>query len=180
MTYLSQRLDMPIVFYGTEEPHWGNAILSRLPVLAHGSGELPREGILIGRGYVWAEIDVGWNEPLLLINTHLHQLEEDKDVRLAQVPVLLDFWGGRPNTVLMGDLNARPGWPEIQLIHDAGLIDAWEESGEGPGFTWNSANPDQRIDWIWHTTDLLGTQAVVVDSLASDHLSVIVQLEQAP
>jgi len=34
-TWLSQRLDMPMLFQGTEEPIWGNAILSRYPVIYH-------------------------------------------------------------------------------------------------------------------------------------------------
>ena len=180
VTWLSRRLEMPIVFNGTEEPHWGNAILSRLPVLTYGSGELPRDGTLIGRGYIWAEIDVGANDPLLIVNTHLHQIEEDHDIRLIQVPVLLDFWGGRPNLVLLGDLNAQPDAPEMALLEEAGLIDSWLESGAGPGLTWSAANLQKRIDWIWHSADLSGNQVKVFQTLASDHLPVVVQIAVRP
>jgi endonuclease/exonuclease/phosphatase family metal-dependent hydrolase len=180
VTWLSRRLDMPIVFNGTEEPHWGNAILSRLPVLAHGSGELPRDGSLIGRGYTWAEIDVGADDPLLVVNTHLHQIEEDHDVRLEQVPVLLDFWDGRPNLILLGDLNAEPDAPEIALLAEAGLIDSWLEAGSGPGLTWSVVDPQKRIDWIWHSPDLVGTQAELIQTLASDHLPLVVQIAVTP
>lgn len=180
VTWLSRRLDMPIVFNGTEEPHWGNAVLSRLPVLAHGSGELPRDRALIGRGYTWLEIDIGADDPLLLINTHLHQIEEDHDIRLLQVPVLLEFWDGRPNSIILGDLNAEPGAPEIALLEEAGLIDSWLESGVGPGLTWAAIDPGKRIDWIWHSADLSGGQVEVIQSLASDHLPVVVQIEPAP
>ncbi|MFQ5921797.1 MAG: endonuclease/exonuclease/phosphatase family protein, partial [Anaerolineales bacterium] len=180
VTWLSRRLDMPIVFSGTEEPHWGNAILSRLPLLAHGSGELPRDGTLIGRGYTWAEIDVGGDDPLLVISTHLHQIEDDHDIRLIQVPVLLDFWDGRPNLVLLGDLNAEPGVPEMALLDEAGLIDSWLETGSGPGLTWNAADLQKRIDWIWHSADLSGNQVEVIQTLASDHLPVVVQIEPTP
>lgn len=180
VTWLSRRLDMPIVFNGTEEPHWGNATLSRLPILNHGSGELPRDGTLIGRGYAWLEIDVGAGDQLLVVNTHLHQIEDDHDMRLLQVPVLLDFWDGRPNFVLLGDLNAEPGAPEMAMLEDAGLIDSWMESGSGPGLTWNAADPQKRIDWIWHSADLNGSQVEVIQTLASDHLPVIVQIAVAP
>ncbi|GMR10051.1 MAG: hypothetical protein BMS9Abin28_0872 [Anaerolineae bacterium] len=180
VTWLSRRLDMPIVFSGTEEPHWGNAILSRLPILAHGSGELPRDGSLIGRGYTWAEIDVGADDPLLVVNTHLHQIDEDHDIRLIQVPVLLDFWDGRPNLILLGDLNAEPDAPEIALLAEAGLIDSWLESGSGPGLTWSVVDPQKRIDWIWHSPDLVGTQAELIQTLASDHLPVVVQIAVRP
>ncbi len=180
VTWLSRRLDMPIVFNGTEEPHWGNAILSRLPIVAHGSGELPRDRSLIGRGYTWAEVDIGADDPLLVINTHLHQIEDDHDIRLLQVPVLLDFWDGRPNSILLGDLNAEPDTPEISLLIEAGLIDSWLESGTGPGLTWNAVDSSKRIDWMWHTSDLVGTRSEVIPSLASDHLPVVVQIEPAP
>jgi endonuclease/exonuclease/phosphatase family metal-dependent hydrolase len=180
VTWLSRRLDMPILFNGTEEPHWGNAVLSRLPVLAHGSGELPRDRALIGRGYTWAEIDIGADDPLLVINTHLHQIEEDHDIRLLQVPVLLEFWNGRPNVVLLGDLNAEPDAPEMALLADAGLVDSWLESGSGAGLTWTAADLQKRIDWIWHSADLNGSQVEVIQTLASDHLPVMVQIAITP
>jgi endonuclease/exonuclease/phosphatase family metal-dependent hydrolase len=181
VTWLSRRLDMPIVFNGTEEPHWGNAILSRLPILAHGTGELPKDRALIGRGYTWAEIDIGAEDPMLVINTHLHQIGEDHDIRrLLQVPVLLEFWDGRPNSIFLGDLNAEPGAPEIALFEEAGLIDSWRESGVGLGETSGARDPNKRIDWIWHTHDLVGSQSEVIQTLASDHLPVVVQVEPAP
>ena len=166
VTWLSRRLNMAIVFSGTEEPHWGNAILSRLPILASGSGELPRDRSLIGRGYTWVEIDIGAGDPLLVINTHLHQIEEDHDIRLLQVPVLLDFWDGRPNSILLGDLNAESGAPEITLLEEAGLIDSWIESGAGPGLTWNARDPSKRIDWVWHSADLTGDQVEVIQTFS--------------
>ncbi len=180
VNWLSRRLDMPIVFNGTEEPHWGNAVLSRLPVLAHGSGELPRDRTLIGRGYTWVEIDIGADDPLLVINTHLHHIEEDHDIRLLQVPVLLEFWDGRPNSILLGDLNAEPDAPEIALLIEAGLIDSWRESGAGQGPTFSARDPSKRIDWIWHSTDLNGSQVEVIQTLASDHLPLVVQIAVTP
>jgi endonuclease/exonuclease/phosphatase family metal-dependent hydrolase len=178
--WLSHRLNMPFLFHGDEEPIWGNAILSRFPILQHGQGRLPDEGALISRGYLWAEIDIGGETPLFLIATHLHHVEADQPIRLKQVPVLLDLWGGRPLTVLMGDLNAEPDWEEMNLIYDAGLIDAWLETGEGDGFTWPAAVPDKRIDWIWHTADLVAVRAQVVQTQASDHRPVLAVINRAP
>lgn len=180
VTWLSRRLDMPIVFNGTEEPHWGNAILSSLPILAHGSGELPRDGTLIGRGYTWAKIDIGARDPLLVVDAHLHQIPDHHDIRLVQVLVLLKFWGGQPNTILLGDMNADPGSPEMELLSAAGLVDSWSESGEGDGFTSRPLDLQRRIDWIWHSADLSGNQVEVIQSLASDHLPVVVQIAVTP
>lgn len=176
--WLARRLDYPFIFRGAEEPIWGNAILSRYPFIRSGSADLPREGALIGRGYLWAEIDVGF--PLLVINAHLHHIEGDHHIRLVEVPVLLDFWDGRPNTVLLGDLNAEPHYPEMALPAEAGLIDAWGESGSGDGYTWSAAEPDKRIDWIWHSPDLRAYGVTVLSSQASDHLPVVADIDQAP
>ncbi len=179
-SWLSRRLNMPFLFHGEEEPIWGNAILSRFPILQHGQGALPDEDALISRGYLWAEIDLGGETPLFLIATHLHHVEADHHIRLKEVPVLLDLWGGRPLTVLLGDLNAEPDWEEMRLLYAAGLIDSWLETDGGDGFTWPAAGPDKRIDWIWHTADLVAVRVEVVQTLASDHLPVLAVIDRAP
>jgi len=176
--WLSRRLGMELLFQGTEEPTWGNALLTRYPILESGWGELPREGTLIGRGYLWAKIDVGENEPLLVIVTHLHQLDEDSQVRQAQVPVILEFWGEQGSTLLLGDFNAEPGWAEMEMITKAGLLDSWSEAGEGTGYTWSVVDPHRRIDWIWHSPDLKVTKIDVIQTQASDHMPVLVKLEE--
>lgn len=174
--WLSRRLDMPILFRGTEEPVWGNAVLSRFPVLESGWADLPREGTLIGRGYLWARIHIGEGQPLLLIATHLHHVEGESLPRQAQVRSLLEFWAGRSFSVMLGDLNAVPGTTEIELLTEAGLVDSWGEAGAGPGYTYPARQPEQRIDWIWHTSDLSAVQAQVIDSQASDHRPLLVAL----
>jgi endonuclease/exonuclease/phosphatase family metal-dependent hydrolase len=119
---------------------------------------------------------VGGPAPLLLIATHLHHVESEGREREAQVTSLLAFWAGRDHSVVLGDLNALPDAPEMRQLAEAGLVDAWEEAGEGPGFTWPVRDPYQRIDWIWHTPDLSALQVVVIDSEASDHLPLVVTL----
>ncbi len=178
--WLSRRLDMPILFKGTADPVWGNAILTRDPVLQTGSGSLPLSSTLIPRGYLWARVDVGGPEPLLVIATHLHQIEADHDVRLLQVPVLVAFWGDRPFSLVMGDMNAQPGDPEMGLFSQAGLVDSWGQAGEGDGLTFSSTDPFERIDWIWHTPDIRATSAEVPPTAASDHRPVVVTLEIGP
>ncbi len=178
--WLSRRLDMPILFKGTADPVWGNAILTRDPVLQSGSGSLPLSHTLIARGYLWARVDVGSSEPLLVIATHLHQIEADHDVRLLQVPVLVDFWNQRPYSLVMGDMNAQPGDAEMALYSQAGLVDSWGQAGQGDGLTFSSTDPYERIDWIWHTPDIRTTSADVPATTASDHKPVVAALEIGP
>jgi endonuclease/exonuclease/phosphatase family metal-dependent hydrolase len=175
--WLSRRVDMPYIFKGTEEPIWGNAILSQYPILESGWGDLPRAGKLIGRGYLWAKIDVGRSEPLLVIVTHLHHLGPDTQARQEQVPVLLEFWNDSNFSVILGDMNAEPSSAEMEMFSEAGLLDAWRDSEGGPGFTFSSTDPVTRIDYIWHTQDLRPLEIEVIQTLASDHLPVVAVLE---
>jgi endonuclease/exonuclease/phosphatase family metal-dependent hydrolase len=176
VTWLSHRLQMQVLFQGTTDPIWGNAILSRFAFEEHGWGTLPLAGTLMGRGYLWATFDVGTPQPLLFIATHLHHVEAEHEVRLVQVPVLLDFWNGAPTSLILGDLNSEPTYPEMDLFRQAGLIDSWAEAGTGEGLTWPSYGPFERIDWIWHTADLAASNAQVLDTTASDHAPVVAEI----
>ncbi|HEY47116.1 MAG TPA: hypothetical protein G4O14_10075 [Anaerolineae bacterium] len=177
VSWLARRLNMHILFKGTTGPVWGNAILTRFPIMDHGSGGLPLAGSLLGRGYLWAKFDVGAQHPIQIIATHLHHLDDEVFVRLAQVPVLLEYWDHAPGSVILGDLNARPGEADMDLILQAGLIDSWTEAGSGVGYTYSAGDPFKRIDWIWHTDDLVALDAEVLRSTASDHLPVIITLD---
>lgn len=177
--WLSQRLGMRVLFSGTTGPMWGNAILTRDSILEHGSGKLPLANTLLQRGYLWARIEAGEPRPILFIVTHLHHIESEHEPRLVQIPVLLDFWNGSPSTVLVGDLNSTPDFPEMKLIADAGLIDSWAEAGKGNGYTFSSDAPYERIDWIWHTPDLSALEIEVLQTTASDHFPLKAVLGEA-
>ncbi len=178
-TWLARRLGMQVVFKGTTGPMWGNAVLSSLPIVEWGWGELPLAGTILQRGYLWARIDVGEAEPLLVIATHLHHVEAENEVRLKQVPVLLEFWDGAPFSILLGDMNAEPGYPEMEMIAQAGWVDSWAEAGVGQGLTWPADAPFERIDWIWHTPDLEARDVHTIPSTASDHHPVVLTLYPA-
>ncbi len=171
--WLSRRLGMQVLFLGTEEPIWGNALLTRYPIIESGESGLPLEGTTMRRGYLWAKIDVGEKEPLLVIVTHLHHIVEDSQVRMVQVPVILDFWDGQGQTILLGDLNAESGSAEMELISGAGLVDSWAESGIGDGFSYYATHLDKRIDYLWHSPDLEVLEINVIQTPASDHLPVV-------
>jgi endonuclease/exonuclease/phosphatase family metal-dependent hydrolase len=174
LTWLSRRLNMPYIFGPTADPLWGNAILSRYHVLEHGNVLLPRGGVPLKRGFLWARIDLGGGETMLMIATHLHHVEEEGHVRLLQVPAILDFWAGRDRTVILGDMNAKPHTPEIAMYRDAGLRDAFAEIGMGSGYTFISSGPYMRIDYIWVSPDLKVSDLLIPQSTASDHLGVVV------
>jgi endonuclease/exonuclease/phosphatase family metal-dependent hydrolase len=172
LQWLSQRLDMPYVAGPTEGLLWGNAVLSRFPIVSSETAPLPPESLLFRRGYTVAEIDIG-SSTMRLIDTHLHHIAEDSEIRQEQVPPLIEAWGGAPRTVILGDFNATPDSPEMRMLADAGLIDVSAMIGPTPRFTFYSADPDQQIDYIWTSDDLEFTDFVIPQSTASDHLPLV-------
>jgi endonuclease/exonuclease/phosphatase family metal-dependent hydrolase len=183
LAWLQRRLRMPYArFAGAADPIWGNAILSRYPIADAGSARLPRQGVPMARNYLWAELDLGGGR-LRLVVTHLHHVErpEGTRVRLAQIPVLLEGVVGRPATVLLGDFNAEPGSPEIALLRQAGLTDAFQAAGGSPDdeLTYSSDRPAQRIDYIWLSGDLRASDFDATTSTASDHRGVMATVAPA-
>lgn len=167
--WLSQRLNMPYVYGPTEGFQWGNAILSRYPIVSLETGSLPPEELRLRRGYVLAGIDTGAKN-IQVLNTHLHNVDEDSETRQLQVPVLIDAWDGAPRTVLLGDFNATLDSLEMAMLAAAGLNDVGGIIGPDPGFTYHSAALDQRIDYFWTSPDLIPLQYDVGQTTASDHL----------
>ncbi|MBC7264817.1 MAG: endonuclease/exonuclease/phosphatase family protein [Chloroflexi bacterium] len=176
LTWLSQRLQMPYIYGPTADPVWGNAILSRYPIVEWGNVPLPPRTLALKRGFLWARMDVGGGEELLFIATHWHDVEEDTEIRQQQAPELVRFWARRPSTVLLGDLNATPDAKEIAILRDAGLRDAFAEIGAGTGLTWPAHKPEVRIDYIWFSPDLKVSDLVIPRSTASDHLGITVKV----
>jgi endonuclease/exonuclease/phosphatase family metal-dependent hydrolase len=184
LAWFQRRLRMPYArFAGASDPIWGNAVLSRYPIVASLVVRLPGEGVPLRRNALRVELDPGAGRRLRVVVTHLHHLEgpDGARVRLAQVPRLLDAVAGRPATVLMGDLNAEPGSAEVALVRRAGLTDAFTAGGGGPAdeLTWPSDRPDRRIDYIWLSGDLAATGFVATTGTASDHRGIAVTVRPA-
>jgi endonuclease/exonuclease/phosphatase (EEP) superfamily protein YafD len=49
----------------------------------------------------------------------------------------------------------------------------------GDGFTFSSDAPYERIDWIWHTPNLVALDIRIPSTTASDHLPLIAVLGEA-
>ena len=174
LAWLSQRLDMDYVWGPAADPVWGNAVLSKLPIVSSENHEMPNNDTLrLDRGFLTVEIDVGGGETIDVIATHFHSGDGDSAIRVPQAQAVLGAVNsGRP-TVLLGDFNAHPDHPEMRLLTDAGFKDALVASGtNGDGFTYPADEPWERIDYVWASSDLKIRDFSTPASLASDHLAV--------
>ena len=149
---------------------FGNAILSRWPIVAKDWRPLPGEQESgEARCVLFAELE-GPNGPLPVFTTHLNWRFEHSHIRQRQVAEISRFVASkRPRSyppIVCGDFNAEPMSEEIRMMTGhatcptAGWVfrDAWSDSGDGSvGYTWDNRNsfagaalePDRRIDYIF-------------------------------
>lgn len=170
--WLGRRLGMRVRFAPTVNGTLGDAVLSRLPVVAFRSVPLPpadadRKQVAI------AEIAVG-PDTVRFLATHFGLTPEEQAVQTTGV---LEAAGTGP-AILAGDLNAGPESDVARRLGEAGFRDAFELAGALPAPTSPAIMPRERIDWIW----LRGYGAVearVLDSTVSDHRLVVTRVRIA-
>lgn len=176
LNWFSQRLDMPYVWNPTADAQWGNALFSRYPIVQAETRGLPPEDLLLRRGIILAEIELGGTS-LNVISTHFTHMDEQEQERLIQASAVLDAWSQEAATIFMGDLNARPDSDAIRILVENGFVDISAEIGQPPTYTYYSANPDHQIDYIFASPDLGFRDFEILRSTASDHLPLVVSIE---
>ena len=167
LTWLSQRLDMPYAYGPAAADLWGNAVLTRMPMRSavhhfDNPGRIPR-------GAVEVEIDAP-GLTYTVINAHLDHATDGGPTREDQARTLLDIWGGRTSTLVVGDMNAGADEPSMQSLFRVGFIDA--DAGGPPTFP----ESGRRIDYVLHTPDLATVEVRRPVTAASDHEPVWVKL----
>ena len=167
LTWLSQRLDMPYAYGPAAADLWGNAVLTRLPMRSavhhfDNPGRIPR-------GAVEVEVEAP-GLTYTVINAHLDHATDGGPTREDQARTLLDIWGGRAHTLVVGDMNAEADEPSMQSLFRVGFIDA--DAGGPPTFP----ESGRRIDYVLHTPDLATVEVRRPVTAASDHEPVWVKL----
>ncbi|MFF1478440.1 endonuclease/exonuclease/phosphatase family protein [Streptomyces sp. NPDC058301] len=181
--WLADRLGMHVVYganlsvgprrSGAPRREYGTAILSRFPVVESHNTRLPRPRQGEQRGLLEADINVD-GTAVRVLTTHLEHTSQTE--RLAQADAINSVIEGssRP-TVLVGDLNATPGTREVRVL-TRHLGDAWRAVGQGAGYTFDARSPRKRIDYVLTSSGIVAQQADVIESDASDHLPVSVDV----
>ncbi|HHW09028.1 MAG TPA: metal-dependent hydrolase [Firmicutes bacterium] len=168
---------------------YGNAILSRYPIVKSANTPLPAGG-RYRWGLLHVEVDVH-GRILHFLTTHLALTAEERRPQLERIKEYLQSLPGP--LVVVGDFNIIAEKDEDLATFMLPLRDAWLYSltrdGVDPaakreqGYTFPSSKPDRRIDYIFISgrVDLAGTGAVfAVDSDASDHRALVARLVLLP
>ncbi len=161
---------------------FGNAVLSRLPVLDVLIQPLPYteatpELVTYPRGAIAVTVRGPNDKPLRFISTHFqHNVAEDRVAEAKAINELFASEDASIPTILAGDMNATPDAEPIQI-----LLERWENATDDPPSpSAPSVKPRSRIDYIFYrpATGFRVTDAKVIDeAMASDHRPVQADFE---
>jgi len=159
---------------------YGVAILSRYPIASVDHRKYENKRVAERRGMLRVELNVG-GRVLNFVTTHLDYQFDDS--RLFETEQLLSFLADvKGPMIVTGDFNDEPKGSSYKLMSGR-FEDAWIGGrAKDDGLSYPSDKPVKRIDYIF-TRAAKGTERVktkrawIVNTLASDHLPVVADLE---
>lgn len=142
--------------------HWGNAILSKYPIIEISSYTLSENN---SRTAVKITIEFRDNK-IDIFSTHLVHAAHPTEARVEQVENLLKLISDN-TTIVAGDFNDVSESETIKKMKEI------MKDGENTSFT----NKDKKIDYIFTTKNINITDSGVIKSEASDHLPIYAIVE---
>lgn len=175
------RLTKMNVAFGANIPlqggHYGNAVLTKFPIVKHENHRLPNVDNGEQRGVIVADIRISEaRQPLVLFATHLDHRGDDRE-RIASAKVINQLADKRGNLpmLLAGDLNAVV---DSQTLNE--LLTGWTQTNDKPMPTIPVTKPTRQIDFVlcrprnqWKIIEV----KVLEESVASDHRPILVVME---
>jgi len=156
---------------------YGVAILSRFLIQKTDHQKYQNTREAERRGMIRVEVEVE-SRTINFVTTHLDY--QYADGRLFETEQLLKFLDPvNSPLIVVGDFNEEPGGDAYKLMTTK-FEDAWTRSRtKGAGLSYPADKPVKRIDYIFcRASDHLRVKKiVVVNTLASDHLPVVAELE---
>ncbi|MFG0333039.1 MAG: endonuclease/exonuclease/phosphatase family protein [Maioricimonas sp. JB049] len=156
---------------------YGNAVLSRLPVIRHENHLLPRFDDGEQRGVLEVEVTLpGDRGRLLLLATHFDHRRNERE-RIASAGAVNELVAKRPGlpALLAGDLNAVPESEPLRIIGEQ-----WTRSNAEVQPTIPVKEPTRQIDYVLYRPEgrwkVIETK-VLDESVASDHRAFLAVLE---
>jgi len=156
---------------------YGVAILSRFPIKATEHRLYLNTREAERRGLIRAEVNAH-GHTINFVTTHLDY--QYQDGRLFETQQLLEVLKNiKACLIVVGDFNDVPQGQPYQLMRSQ-FGDAWAESrATTDGLSYPADKPGKRIDYIFYRSSdrVRARRAWIVDTLASDHLPVVADLE---
>jgi endonuclease/exonuclease/phosphatase family metal-dependent hydrolase len=156
---------------------YGVAILSRFPIRATDHRLFRNVREAERRGSIRAELNID-GRIVNFVTTHLdYQYEDGRVFETEQLLAAVKDVKGP--LIVVGDFNDVPAGGAYKLMGEQ-FDDAWSASQtSGEGFSYPADKPVKRIDYIFtRKTDRIRTRrARIVETLASDHVPVVADLE---
>jgi endonuclease/exonuclease/phosphatase family metal-dependent hydrolase len=158
---------------------YGEAVLSRYPVLDTKNNPLPHTDKAEPRAALQVQIQLAGGEKMVFVGTHLdHQRNQSN--RMMQAKRIMELYENYDlPMVLAGDLNSVPGSDPINLLSRQYSYAAHDD----PQPTSPSVKPTRKIDYImfkpkgrWKVVEV----RVIDEKIASDHCPVLAVLEFLP
>ena len=177
LTGMTPLFERNIPFQGGE---YGNAILSKLPVVAWRNAHLPSHYVGEQRGCLAAELTApdAKRTPFRFLATHIDYRPDDAE-RMDSARAIAKVVEEHPDVpaILAGDLNSKP---ESRVL--AAFGETWTRTDSSPTLTFPADKPDRQIDYIlvhpaprWKVVEL----RVLDEPVASDHRPLLAVLELA-
>jgi endonuclease/exonuclease/phosphatase (EEP) superfamily protein YafD len=187
--WLARRLGMDTRFFPANEGLQGLAVLSNVEIVFDDGRLLTSKGNQTGLQRVQVRPDAGvvtlYNTWLGLLlegagGPTLEEQEQDQERQLNEAFSIIsaDHPGGNLGRIVIGGtFNNTPTSPLIQRMRDTGFVDPLAGLPlEIAGTLWRTGLR-ARLDYLWIRPPLLATRAGVIDSQASDHRMVVVELQ---
>ena len=163
-----------------EGGEYGICVMSRYRVLEHRSFHYTELKGREPRGALAVKVKPeGLNRPVWCVTTHLGT-DETGTEQLGQVKELMGWlknFEKRGAIIVAGDFNQTPDSPAIRFISRK-FVDLWRLKGKGKGFTFNTAVPSRRIDYVFvNERDLSDCVKIFVpETKSSDHRPVVAKI----
>ena len=156
---------------------YGNAILSRLPILWSQNHHYDMIRVGEQRGLLQVVVELDGRE-VGFFTTHIDYRPDDTE-RIKHMAEIDRVRGGHSDlpVILCGDFNDTPG-SRTHAASRQEWIDAWESVGTGSGFTFPSETAAKRIDYVFLSRGrgLTPLRSWIPMSLASDHRPLVLEL----
>jgi endonuclease/exonuclease/phosphatase family metal-dependent hydrolase len=164
--------------YGGGE--YGNAILSRFPIVRYENFKLPALTPGEQRGALAALVEVAAGRQCWFVSTHWDSRRDEAE-RLASTERLAALWEQNwapAPTLIAGDLNAVPDSEVLQRLRKE-----WVVPDGAPTPTYPAVQPARQIDYVLARPAMrwrFRASSVVAEAVASDHRPLLAELVLLP